>query len=97
MRSCEFSDEIVSAVSSLTVLNTPFSSLIKSSRPRFEFLPETKEDEIEPAFIEFRIENNEITGSTFLKITDFSSMDDKEELAELWSGLVHTLKERIGG
>ncbi len=64
---------------------------------RFEFLPESKEDEIEPAFIEFRIENNEITGSTFLKITDFSSMDDKEELTELWGGLVHTLKERIGG
>ncbi len=64
---------------------------------KFEFLSEIKEDETEAAFIEFKIENNEITGSTFLKITDFSSMNDKEELAELWSGLVQTLKEKIGG
>ncbi|NIK73767.1 uncharacterized protein YndB with AHSA1/START domain [Thermonema lapsum] len=55
------------------------------------------DDEIKANFVEFFLDYNDIIGSTFLKVVDFSEMDDEEELHKLWDGLVQSLKEIVGG
>lgn len=64
---------------------------------RFEFLPEVEDEADDPAYFELRLEQNELTQSVFLKITDYSDMDDTEELYDLWHSLVENLKETVGG
>lgn len=64
---------------------------------KFEFLPETKEDEKDPSYFELRIEVNEITQSTFIKVFDYSDFDDMDELKDLWEGLIENLKTVVGG
>jgi len=64
---------------------------------RFEFLPEKDEDQDDPAFIEIRLEMNELTQSVFLAVIDYSDLDDEEEFLDLWGSLVDALKEIVGG
>ncbi|MDH5381963.1 MAG: START-like domain-containing protein [Cyclobacteriaceae bacterium] len=64
---------------------------------KFEFLPETEEDKEDPSHFELRLELNELTQSVYIKITDYSDFEDEEELHDLWSSLIETLKETVGG
>ena len=64
---------------------------------KFEFVPESKEDEKDPSYFEIRIEVNDITQTTFLKVFDYSNFDDMDELHDLWKGLVENLKTVVGG
>jgi uncharacterized protein YndB with AHSA1/START domain len=64
---------------------------------KFEYLPETKEDEKNPSYFELRLELNELTQTTFLKVSDYSDFDDMEELQDLWDGLVENLRKVVGG
>ena len=64
---------------------------------KFEFLPETPEEEEDPAYFELRLELNELTQSVFIKVTDYSEMEDVEELNDLWQGLIDNLRETVGG
>lgn len=64
---------------------------------RFEYLPETKEDEKDLSYFELRLEVNELTQTTFLKVVDYSDFDDMEELQDLWEGLMENLKKVVGG
>lgn len=64
---------------------------------KFEFVPETEEDEDDPAYIELKLNVNELTQSVFLQITDYSDLDDPEEQQDLWENIVLSLKELIGG
>ncbi len=64
---------------------------------KFQYLPESKEDETDPPYFELRLEVNELTQTTFLKVTDYSDFDDMEELQDLWEGLVENLKKVVGG
>lgn len=64
---------------------------------KFEFEPESQEDVQSPSYIEFKLDFNDMTNTTFVKVTDYSSETDEEELNELWDGLIHTLKEIVGG
>ena len=64
---------------------------------KFEFLPETKEDEKDPSYFELRIEVNEMTQSTLIKVSDYSDFDDMEELQDLWESLIENLKTVVGG
>lgn len=64
---------------------------------RFEYLPETKEDEKDPSYFELRLEINELTQTTFIKVIDYSDFDDMEELQDLWEGLIENLKKVVGG
>ena len=63
---------------------------------KFEYLSDN-EDEEDPAYFEIRIEMNELTQSVFLRITDYTDFDDEEEWYDLWDGMIHTLKEIVGG
>lgn len=64
---------------------------------RFEYLPETKEDEKDPSYFELRLEINELTQTTFIKVNDYSDFDDMDELQDLWEGLIENLKKVVGG
>lgn len=64
---------------------------------KFEYLPETKEDQKDPSYFELRLEVNELTQTTFLKVTDYSDFEDMEELQDLWDGLVENLRKVVGG
>ena len=39
---------------------------------------------------------SDLTGSTYLKIIDYSANSDEEELTELWEDLIFKLKEIVG-
>ncbi|MGE0771834.1 MAG: START-like domain-containing protein [Cyclobacteriaceae bacterium] len=64
---------------------------------RFEFLPESEDDKADPAYFELRIEVNELTQTTFIKVSDYSDFDDLEELHDLWDGLIDSLRKVVGG
>lgn len=61
---------------------------------KFEFEDEGDED---PSYLEFKLDTNELTDATFIKITDYSDAEDAEELGEIWENLITKLKEIIGG
>ena len=60
----------------------------------YQFIDE--EDEGDPSFLVFKIDFNEMTQTSFLRVTDYSMMDDLEELKELWEQLITDLKEILG-
>ncbi|MEP2771830.1 MAG: START-like domain-containing protein [Fulvivirga sp.] len=68
-----------------------------NSYVKFEFIPETEDDAVDPAYFEIRLDVNELTQTVFIKITDYSEMDDNEELFDMWEGLIDGLKETVGG
>jgi len=64
---------------------------------KFEFLPDGSEKTNgDHPYIELRLDANELTGTTFLKVIDYSDEDD-EELLDIWENNVHTLRETVGG
>jgi len=64
---------------------------------KFEYLPENADDEGDPSYFELRLEVNELTQTTFLKVYDYSDFDDMDELRDLWDGLVENLRKVVGG
>lgn len=64
---------------------------------RFEYLPELKADEKDPSYFELRLEVNELTQTTFLRVSDYSDFDDMDELQDLWDSLVEKLRKVVGG
>jgi hypothetical protein len=64
---------------------------------KFEFLPESPEDEKDPAYFELRLEFNDLTQSVYLKVSDYSDFDDVKEVHDLWDGLIENLRKTVGG
>lgn len=71
---------------------------------RFEYLPEIEApltasdgDENGMAFVELSLEKNELTQSVYLRVVDYSDMEDEEELRDLWDSMISNLKETVGG
>ena len=58
---------------------------------KFEFI-----EEEDPNYLEFKLDLNELTQSVYLRVTDYSDMDN-DEAGELWEALIHDLKEIVGG
>ena len=63
---------------------------------KFEFFPEDENDH-DPAHLELRLEMSELTESVFIKVIDYSDIEDLDELRDLWSSLIDSLKETVGG
>lgn len=61
---------------------------------RFEFISDEEDDD--PNYVELRLDMNELTQEVFMRVVDYSDMD-QEEAQELWESLVHDLKEIVGG
>jgi uncharacterized protein YndB with AHSA1/START domain len=68
-----------------------------NSFAKFIFLKTDKSEDDDPDWVEFKIDLNEMTQTTFIRIHEYSDFDDKEEQAEVWEGLMHSLKETVGG
>ena len=64
---------------------------------KFEYLPETEEDEDDPSSIELKLEVNELTQTVFIHIIEYTDFDDEEEWVDLWDSMVNALKEIVGG
>ena len=68
-----------------------------NSYAKFIYLLPDKSEEEDPDWVEFKIDLNELTQTTFIKILEYAEFDDKDEQSELWEGLLQTLKEIVGG
>ncbi|GAB3664923.1 START-like domain-containing protein [Echinicola sediminis] len=64
---------------------------------KFEFFDPDMPEENDHSYVEFRLEENELTQTMFLKVIDYSDGFDDGEQEEIWEGLIATLKEIIGG
>ena len=64
---------------------------------KFEYISENDDDDDDPAYFELKIDMNELTQTVFLRVTDYTDFDDEEEWYDLWDGMIHTLKETVGG
>ena len=49
------------------------------------------------SYLEFKVSHNDLTQTSFLKIIDYSEMDDEDDLQELWVQLIDQLREVTGG
>jgi uncharacterized protein YndB with AHSA1/START domain len=61
---------------------------------KFEFLPDGSP---EPSYIEFNLQENELTQSTFIQIIEYSDIEDQDEQMEIWTNLLSNLKLTVGG
>ncbi len=82
------------------------ASLRLNSRPtimrlnhhvKFEFFDPKNPVEADHSFIEFKLEENDLTQTLFLKVIDYSDSYDEDESVSIWEGLIGRLKEIIGG
>ena len=64
---------------------------------KFEFIPESPEDKKDPSYFELRLEINELTQTTFIRVFDYSDFDDMDELHDLWGSLIDKLRKVVGG
>ncbi|KAA9356595.1 START-like domain-containing protein [Larkinella humicola] len=71
-------------------------SMRQNKSVRFEFLNGNGTATDEHTYIDFRVDVSELTQSTFLRITDYSSNTDPDELKSLWNSLIDKLKEIVG-
>lgn len=62
---------------------------------KFEF-EGTSDNDHDNNSIELRLEVSDLTQSTYLRILDYSSVSDEQELTFLWNGLIESLKEIVG-
>lgn len=73
------------------------ASIRTNSHVKFEFYDPAGPESSDHSFIEFKLEENELTQTLFLKVIDYSDSYDEEELTAIWEGLIGRLKEIIGG
>ncbi len=73
------------------------ASLRINTHVKFEFFDPKNPIEADHSFIEFKLEENDLTQTLFLKVIDYSDTYDEDELVSIWEGLIGRLKEIIGG
>lgn len=73
------------------------TSIRINSHVKFEFFDPKNPIDEDNAYIEFKLEENELTQTLFLKVTDYSDVYDEEESLSIWEGMIARLKEIIGG
>lgn len=71
------------------------SQLRLQKSAKFDFLPANQEEK-DHNYLEFKLDVSDLTGSTYLKVIDYSSNTDDDELTELWEDLIFKLKEIVG-
>jgi START-like superfamily domain len=71
------------------------SQLRLQKSAKFDFLPANPEEK-DHNYLEFKLDVSDLTGSTYLKVIDYSSNFDDDELTELWEDLIFKLKEIVG-
>ncbi len=64
---------------------------------KFEFYDPANPEASDKPFIEFKLDENDLTQTLFLTVIDYTDDYDDEESAAIWDGLIGKLKEIIGG
>ncbi len=66
---------------------------------KFEFLENGNAyaEDVHLPYIEMKLDENDLTGTVFLKVTDTATTDDEEEFIEIWRQLTDALREIVGG
>ncbi|MDN3670901.1 START-like domain-containing protein [Echinicola jeungdonensis] len=64
---------------------------------KFEFFDPKHPEESDRSYVEFRIEENELTQTLFIKVIEYSDTFDDDAQETIWEGLINNLKEIIGG
>ncbi len=64
---------------------------------KFDFYDPQDSEHINHSYLEFKIEENELTQTIFLKVVDNSDAYEDDELIPIWDSLISSLKEIIGG
>ena len=64
---------------------------------KFEFLSANPAEKKDLSYVEFKLDVNELTQTSFLRIVDYSDIDDPKGLKELWNNLVLSLRDKVGG
>lgn len=72
------------------------TALRTNAHVKYVFIDEHEQDDHNLSFIEFKITHSDMTDTSFLKIIDFSEMDDDDNLRELWDGLIEHLRQNVG-
>ena len=72
-------------------------SLRTNMHVKFEFYDPSNPNEEDHAYIEFKLDENELTQTLFIKVIEYSDVYDNEESAAIWEGLINQLKDIIGG
>lgn len=62
---------------------------------QYEFLPESPAQKTEPPVLEFSLQYNDLTGTTFVQVVDYTD-EDMSDLEEMWSNMFSSLMEIIG-
>jgi uncharacterized protein YndB with AHSA1/START domain len=64
---------------------------------RWEFFDPKSSMAESDSFIEFKLDETELTQSLFLKVIDQTNQYEADELEAIWDGMIAKLKETIGG
>lgn len=64
---------------------------------RWDFFDPKNSSSGKDTFIEFKLDEAELTHSLFLKVIDQSNFYELDELEGIWDGLISKLKQIIGG
>ena len=64
---------------------------------RFVFLDKDKHVLPDANYLDFTIEESQLTQEVFLRVLDYSEETDDVELQEMWDGLIQQLRELVGG
>jgi uncharacterized protein YndB with AHSA1/START domain len=67
-----------------------------NSHIKYNFSPQNPADEADPSYLEFKLSHSELTDTAFLKVIDYSEMDNQKDLHELWENLIYNLRELLG-
>lgn len=62
---------------------------------KFEFTP-TDSSNKDIAYLDLRLEENDLTQTSFLKVVDYSEASDLKELESLWENLIDNLRAAVG-
>ncbi|GAA4842100.1 START-like domain-containing protein [Algivirga pacifica] len=68
----------------------------KENHLKYAFAPTREGEDEEPSYVEFLMDFNEMTQTTFVKVIDYSDMDDEEELNDLWGQFFEELRTLVG-
>ena len=64
---------------------------------RFVFLDEHRQSVPDATFLEFTLDASQVTDEVYLRVVDYSPVNDAAEQQEMWEGLVAKLREQVGG
>ncbi|MDN3204373.1 START-like domain-containing protein [Algoriphagus sediminis] len=73
------------------------ASIRLNNHIKFDFFDPDNPDEEDHSYVEFKLEENEVTQTMFLKVVDYTDDYNEEESQAIWDGLIGKLKETIGG